>query len=38
MPPDYGGPELYKIVKHEQPSTGFWPIIPITICNETCVG
>ena len=26
-----GGPELYRIVKREQPGTGFWPILPITI-------
>ena len=29
MPYDYGGPKLNKMVKHEQPGTGFWPIIPL---------
>ena len=31
MSHDCRGSKLYKIVKHEQPGTGFWPIIPITI-------
>ena len=26
---DYGGPKVYKIVKHKQPSTEFLPVIPI---------
>ena len=31
MSHDYGGPKFYKIVKHEQPGTGFWPMISIYI-------
>ena len=25
----YGGPKFQKIVKHNQPDIGYWPIIPI---------
>ena len=35
MSHDYIGPKVYKIVKHEQPGSGFRPIIPITIWNQT---
>ena len=38
MSHDYGGPKFYRIVKHEQPGTGFWPMIPITIWHQTFVG
>ena len=34
----YGGPKLIKIIKHEQPGTEFWQIIPVTICHPTFVG
>ena len=27
-------PKFYKIIKHEQPGTGFWSITPITIRHQ----
>ena len=38
MSHDYGGPKFDKIFKHEQPGTGFWPIIPITIWHQDNCG
>ena len=38
MSHDCGGPKVYKIVKHEQPGTGFWPIIAITIRRKLQFG
>ena len=34
---EYGGQTYCKNVKHEQPGTGFWPIIPIIIWHQTLV-
>ena len=35
---DYGGPEFHEIIKHEQPGTGFWPILPINynLASDVC--
>ena len=35
---DYSGPKFDKTVKHNEPGTGFWPIIPVTIWHKTFVG
>ena len=37
MSHDYGGAKFYKIIRHEQPGTGFQSIIPITIWHQTFV-
>ena len=37
MSNDYGGLTLYKIGKHDQSGTGYWPIIPITIWHQIFV-
>ena len=31
-------PNFYKIIKHEQPGTGFWPTIPSAIWRQTVMG
>ena len=35
MSHDSFGPKFCKIVIHNQPDTGVWPIIPIKIWNQT---
>ena len=38
MSHNYGSPLFYNTIKHEQPGTGFLPVIPMTVCHQTSVG
>ena len=35
---DCSVPKFYKIVEHEQPGTGFWPMNPISIWHQRFAG